>query len=273
MSGLRRLAGRLGLSSARRYLLQGAFHTGVASKDDALAESDNRPHHYVSAAASVGNNTHIGVGAVIAPGVQIGTNCTIHANAVLGEDVVVGDDCHIGAGCSLANCTMGNRVVLQPGVRIGQDGFGFIPTASGNQKKPQLLRVLIEDDVELGANCTIDRGSHRHTFVGQGTKLDNMVHVAHNVRIGKHCLVAAQCGVAGSVTIGDRVHMGGQTGVAQHLSIGDGARIAGKSGVLQSLEGGKEYGGIPAVPLTQWKRQLIRIKQLIQRETSQPTTL
>eukprot|EP00743_Colponemidia_sp_Colp-15_P005267 GILK01005666.1.p1 GENE.GILK01005666.1~~GILK01005666.1.p1 ORF type:complete len:274 (-),score=11.35 GILK01005666.1:318-1139(-) len=273
MSGLRRLAGRLGVSSAHRSLAERTFHTRVANTDDRLFKSRNVPYHYASSAANVGNNTDIGVGAVIAPGVQIGANCRIHANAVLGEDVVVGDDCHIGAGCSLANCTMGNRVVLQPGVRIGQDGFGFVPTANGNQKKPQLRRVLIEDDVELGANCTVDRGSHRHTVIGEGTKLDNMVHVAHNVRIGKHCLIAAQCGVAGSVTIGDRVHMGGQTGVAQHLSIGDGARIAGKSGVMQSLEGGKEYGGIPAVPLTLWKRQVIRIKQLIQRQTPEPTTL
>ena len=175
---------------------------------------------------------------------KAGANTVIHRSAVVSNDVVLGEDCVIGANAVIQNAVLGDRVVVHPGACIGQDGFGFHigEENQGHAKKPQSLLVIIGSDVEIGANCTIDRGSWRHTEIGQGTKIDNLVQVGHNVKIGSHCLVAAQTGIAGSTVIGDRCLIGGQVGIAQHLSIGSGVQIAAKSGVMSDLEAHKKYG-------------------------------
>jgi len=215
----------------------------------------------VDASAKIGSFT------TILEGVTIGEGCSIGSGCVIGPDVNIAKDCVVGSNCTLSNATIGERVVLLPGVRIGQDGFGFLPTGNAERpimKKPQTLRVVIGDDVEIGANSTIDRGSWRDTVIGAHSKLDNMVQVAHNVVMGRACLVASQSGIAGSTTVGDRVMIGGQVGIAQHLKIGDGAMIAGKSGVMTDLEGGGSYGGCPAVPARQWHKQTLVLRRLAQ---------
>src|SRR5262249_35122936 len=145
---------------------------------------------------------------------------------VIGPDVRIGRDCAIGAGVTVSHALIGDRVVLYPGARIGQDGFGYLPSPKGHGKIPQIRRVIIQDDVEIGANSTIDRGSVRDTVIGEGTKIDNLVHIAHNVEIGRHCLLAAFAGISGSVVIGDFVAMGGRVGIIDNVKIGTGAMLA-----------------------------------------------
>lgn len=205
--------------------------------------------------AGVGRGCRIEPGAMIGARAVIGADCHIGANATIADGVVVGAGCHIGAGASLAYCIVGARVIVHPGVRIGQDGFGFAPGAKGHIKVPQLGRVIIEDDVEIGANTTVDRGSGPDTVIGAGTKIDNLVQIAHNVKIGRNCIIVSQAGISGSTEIGDFVMIGGQAGITGHLRIGDGARIAGKSGVMRDLEPGAEVGGSPARPLRAWLRE------------------
>ena len=213
------------------------------------------PAAVIDAEAELGDGCRVEAGAAIAAGARIGARCLIGANAVIGPAVEIGDDTRIGAGASLSHCLIGARVSIFPGVRIGQEGFGFALDPQGHVSVPQLGRVLIEDDVEIGANTTIDRGSGPDTVIGQGCRLDNLVQVAHNVRIGRGSVVAAQTAFAGSVTIGDFVLIGGQVAVSGHLTVGDGARIAGQSGVVKDIEPGATMGGTPAVPIRQWHRQ------------------
>ena len=161
--------------------------------------------------------------AVIGPRAEIGAGTLIAAGAVIGPGVAIGRDCAIGANSTVTHALIGDRVIIHPGARIGQDGFGFLPSAQGHQKIPQTRRVIIQDDVEIGANVTIDRGSTRDTVIGEGTKIDNLVQIAHNVSIGRHCLIAGQAGISGSAVVGDFVMMGGQVGVADHINVGAGA--------------------------------------------------
>ncbi|MEF3368082.1 UDP-3-O-(3-hydroxymyristoyl)glucosamine N-acyltransferase, partial [Methylocystis sp. 9N] len=183
-------------------------------------------------------------GAVIGPGAEIGAGAVIGPQAVIGPHVRIGRDCAIGAQASVTHALIGDRVIIHPGARLGQDGFGFAPTARGYLKTPQLGRVIVQDDVEIGANTTIDRGATRDTIIGEGTKIDNLVQIAHNVVIGRFCAIVAQAGVAGSCEIGDFVQLGGQAGVAGHLTIGEGARIAAKSGVMRDVPPGARVGGV-----------------------------
>ena len=213
------------------------------------------PAAVIDAEAELGDGCRIEAGAVIAAGTRIGARCLIGANVVIGPAVEIGDDTQVGAGASLSHCLIGARVSIFPGVCIGQEGFGFALDPQGHVSVPQLGRVLIGDDVEIGANTTIDRGSGPDTVIGQGCRLDNLVQVAHNVRIGRGSVVAAQTAFAGSVTIGDFVLIGGQVAVSGHLTVGDGARIAGQSGVVKDIEPGATMGGTPAVPIRQWHRQ------------------
>lgn len=213
------------------------------------------PAAVIDAEAELGDGCRVEAGAVIAAGTRIGARCLIGANVVIGPAVEIGDDTQVGAGASLSHCLIGARVSIFPGVCIGQEGFGFALDPQGHVSVPQLGRVLIGDDVEIGANTTIDRGSGPDTVIGQGCRLDNLVQVAHNVRIGRGSVVAAQTAFAGSVTIGDFVLIGGQAAVSGHLTVGDGARIAGQSGVVKDIEPGATMGGTPAVPIRQWHRQ------------------
>jgi UDP-3-O-[3-hydroxymyristoyl] glucosamine N-acyltransferase len=208
------------------------------------------------------NAVAIDPGAVIGPGVEIGSGTVIGANAVIGRDVRIGRDCSVGPNCSIAHTLMGDRVIIHPGCAIGQDGFGFLPGANGHRKVPQIGRVIIQDDVELGANVTIDRGATRDTVIGEGTKIDNLVQIAHNVTIGRHCLLAGQTGIAGSVVVEDGVMIGGQVAVSDHVTIGAGAALGGQAGVMHNIPAGERWGGLPARPAKQWLREVATLERL-----------
>lgn len=222
----------------------------------------------IAAGCFVHPMARIGAGVVLAPGVVIGdrvfvgAGTRLGAHVVLGPEVVIGRDCSIGASVTIAQCDMGDRVIIHAGARIGQDGFGFALSASGHLKVPQLGRVLIGDDVEIGANTTVDRGSGRDTVIGNGTKIDNLVQIAHNVRIGRHCVIAAQAGIAGSTVLEDGVAVGGQSAIAGHLHIGRGAQLAGASGFMRNIPAGERWGGMPAKPAREWFREETTLKKL-----------
>ncbi|WP_439574867.1 UDP-3-O-(3-hydroxymyristoyl)glucosamine N-acyltransferase [Phreatobacter sp.] len=201
-------------------------------------------------------------GAVIGPGAEIGAGTLIAANAVIGPSVRIGRDCAVGPGVSLTHALVGNRVILHAGVRIGQDGFGFEPGAKGHGKVPQIGRVIIQDDVEIGASTAVDRGHVRDTVIGEGTKIDNLVQIAHNVVIGRHCLIVSQCGLSGSATLGDFVMLGGQVGVNNHITVGSGAQIAATSIVKDEVPPGARWGGRPAKPVRDWFREIAAVERL-----------
>jgi UDP-3-O-[3-hydroxymyristoyl] glucosamine N-acyltransferase len=215
--------------------------------------------------ATIGEGSQIDPGAVIGQRVVVGARCRIGCNAVLGDGVRLGDDCRIGANTTISHALIGARVTVETGVSIGAQGFGFVPGPSGLLRMLQLGRVIIEDDVEIGANCAIDRGATEDTVLGAGTVLDNLVHIGHNVRIGRHCVICGQVGIAGSSVIGDGVMMGGQVGIGDHLTIGAGARIAAKSGVMRDIEPDATVGGFPAIAIKNWHRQTAGLARLFQR--------
>jgi UDP-3-O-[3-hydroxymyristoyl] glucosamine N-acyltransferase len=201
-------------------------------------------------------------GAVIGPEAQIGEGTRIAAGAVIGYRVAIGRNSYIGARAVITHALIGNNVILHAGVAIGQDGFGFAMSGQGHLKVHQIGRVIIQDWVEIGANACIDRGALRDTVIGEGTKIDNLVQIGHNVQVGRHCVLVAQVGVSGSTVLEDFVVMGGQSGAVGHITIGAGAQIAGNSGVAESIPRGERWGGTPARPLKQWARETALLKRL-----------
>jgi UDP-3-O-[3-hydroxymyristoyl] glucosamine N-acyltransferase len=189
----------------------------------------------------------VAAGAVLGTGVRLGRDCRIGVGAMVGDRTVMGDACQIDAQAVIAPDTMlGHRVVLKPGARIGQEGFAWVGAGTERQRVPHRGACRLDDDVEIGANATVDRGSLGRTEIGAGTKLDNLVHVAHNVRIGARCLVLAQVGIAGTTTVGHDVMIGGQAGLAGQLRVGDRAQLAAQSGVIGDVPAGATVSGYPA---------------------------
>jgi UDP-3-O-[3-hydroxymyristoyl] glucosamine N-acyltransferase len=223
------------------------------------------PGAFVHPSARIESGATIDPGVVIGPRAEIGAGTVIGAGAAIGPRVRIGRDCSVGANVTIAHALIGDRVIVHPGCTIGQDGFGYVMGASGHRKVPQVGRVIIQDDVEIGANSTVDRGALGDTVIGEGTKIDNLVQVAHNVVIGRHCIVAGQCGISGSCTIGDGVMMGGQVGLADHVTIGPGAMLAAQSGVMRDIPAGERWMGSPARPVKQHHRELIMLERLAAR--------
>ncbi len=228
-----------------------------------LAAALHEPRTFIgdnSKPAIIDGSARIHSTAIIGPGSEIGADAEIGAHVVIGPGVVIGADAVVAEGASIWCALTGARGRIGPGSAIGGPGFGFAEGPGGPKRVPQLGRVLIGDDVEIGANVCIDRGALGDTIIGDMTKIDNLVQIGHNVRLGRACIMAAQTGVAGSAILGDHVQCGGQAGIGDHLTIGDGARIAGKAGVMSNVPAGETWGGYPARPIRSWLRDTAKAR-------------
>ena len=225
------------------------------------------PTAEIDPSATLGEGCQIDSGAVIGPQVRIGDACHIASHAVIGAGVVLGAGCCVGANSVISHALIGAGVRVGAGTVIGGEGFGVVLGPTGLMCSAQIGRVLIGDAVRIGGNCTIDRGALADTVIGQGTMIDNLVQIGHNVRIGSNCIFAGQAGVAGSVTIGDNVMVGGQVAISDHLTVGTGARIAGKAGVMRDVAPGEAVAGYPAIPVRQWHRQNVFLGRSVQKTT------
>jgi UDP-3-O-[3-hydroxymyristoyl] glucosamine N-acyltransferase len=209
-------------------------------------------------------------GATIGPRAEIGGGTLIGAGAVIGPNVHIGRGCSIGSHVSIMHALIGDRVIIHPGCRIGQDGFGYLMSAAGHLKVPQIGRVIIQDGVEIGANTTVDRGAMIDTVIGEGSKIDNLVQIAHNVQIGRHCVLVSQTGISGSTILGDYVVTGGQAGISDHISIGAGAAVGAQAGVLENIAPGTRVTGYPAKPVKQFFRENRVLERLAREGRKRP---
>jgi UDP-3-O-[3-hydroxymyristoyl] glucosamine N-acyltransferase len=215
--------------------------------------------------AEIEDGTVIEPGVIVGPEARIGRGTRLAAGAVVGYRVAIGRDCYVGPLATVAHALIGDRVILHSGVRIGQDGFGFAMSGRGHLKVPQIGRVVVQNDVEIGANTTVDRGALKDTVIGEGTKIDNLVQIGHNVVVGRHCVIVAHTGISGSTELGDFVVMGGQSGTVGHIKIGSGAQVAGAAHPTKDVAPGARVGGTPARSLTQWGRELAILGRLARR--------
>ena len=220
----------------------------------------------IDPSAKLGAGCEIAAHVVIGAEASVGSGSRIEANSVIGERVVVGEGARIGVNVSLSHCIIGKRVRILPGARVGQEGFGFAPDPAGYVRVPQLGRVVIGDDVEIGANTTIDRGAGPDTVVGDGTMIDNLVQIGHNVVIGRCCVIVAQVGISGSTRLDDFVMIGGQGGLAGHLTLGKGARVAAHSGVFRDVAPGQTVSGYPAMPVKEFWRGVALLQRLVRKK-------
>lgn len=234
----------------------------------ASLESGISTASFVHPEASLENGVTIEAGAVIGAHAAIGAGTTICAGAIISHHCQVGRDSYIGMRASIQHALIGNKVILHSGVAVGQDGFGFAMGPQGHLKVPQLGRVVIQDDVEIGAGTCIDRGTTRDTVIGEGTRIDNLVQIGHNVQIGRHCIIVAQVGIAGSSVLEDFVAIGGQVGIAGHVRIGMGAQIAAAANVKDDVPPGQRWAGTPAKPARAFFRELTAVKKLAERSSS-----
>jgi len=240
-----------------RLLFPAAARPGAVTGETGVS-----PAAHVHAEARLEDGAIVEAGAVIGPGVEIGAGTVVGPNAVIGPNCRIGRDCFVGPSATVLHALIGDRVIVHAGVRIGQDGFGYVGGRTGPEKVPQIGRVIIQNDVEIGANTTVDRGALGDTVIGEATKIDNLVQIAHNVRIGRACLIAGQCGLSGSVTLGDGVMLGGSVGLADHIAIGSGAAIAARAGVMNDVPAGARWAGSPARPLREFFREVSAIRKL-----------
>ncbi|KAM0899389.1 hypothetical protein ACQ4PT_021270 [Festuca glaucescens] len=214
-------------------------------------------------AASVDPTAVVEAGAVVHSGAVIGKEVVVGSGTVVGPSVSVGQSTRIGYNVVLSNCSVGEFCTIHNGACIGQDGFGFFVDEDGKvKKKPQLLYARIGDNVEIGANTCIDRGSWRDTIIGDATKIDNLVQIGHNVVIGKCCMICGQAGIAGSATLGDYVTLGGRVAIRDHVSIASKVRLAANSLATKDIQNPGDYGGFPAVPVNEWRRQTVNLRLL-----------
>ena len=225
------------------------------------------PTAIVASTAEVGPGVHVGAYAVVKDGARIGARSAIDAGAIVGAETVLGEDCVLHPRVVLyPRVVLGNRVVVHAGTVIGSDGFGYVQDGGKHVKVPQVGTVVVGDDVEIGANTTIDRATLGVTRIGRGTKIDNLVQIAHNDVVGEHCILAAQVGLAGSVTLGRYVMLGGQVGVGDHRTVGERTMVGGQGGVIGDVPAGSVLWGTPAQPRGDWLRQIAALKKLAKRQ-------
>jgi UDP-3-O-[3-hydroxymyristoyl] glucosamine N-acyltransferase len=241
-----------------------------ALRPSSLFEADGvTPGASVHPKARLEDGVTVEPGAVIGPRAEIGAGTLIGAGAVIGAEVRIGRDCSIGPHSSIMHALIGDRVILHPGCRIGQDGFGYVMSPRGHAKVPQVGRVIIQDDVEIGAGTAIDRGAIRDTVIGEGTKIDNLVQIGHNVSVGRHCVIVAHCAIAGSVTLEDFVALGGRVTINNHVTIGEGAQVAGMSGVNSDIPAGGRWAGLPAKSAKLWMREVAWLERAAKKHSAE----
>jgi UDP-3-O-[3-hydroxymyristoyl] glucosamine N-acyltransferase len=231
-----------------------------------LTPPKSKSNGLISPNSKIEETVCLDVGVVVKDVVEIGENTFVGANIIIERGVSIGANSWIASNVTLAYCLIGERVTIHTGVKIGQDGFGFAPGSPFHDKVPQLGRVIIDNDVEIGANTCIDRGALLDTEIGEGSKLDNLVQIGHNVKIGKGCLITGQVGIAGSTDVEDYVMVGGQAGIAGHLKIGVGAKIAAQSGVIKDVPPGKSVIGFPALNARQFWKNITKLKKIAERK-------
>jgi UDP-3-O-[3-hydroxymyristoyl] glucosamine N-acyltransferase len=281
----RRYAGALRLTSAGACVLTvdqalnlpaGCVPLVTAEPQAAWAQAAHRLHRprsfgttaAIDPSARVEDGVRIASGAVVGPGAEIGSGTEVGPGAVIGPGVAIGRDCVIGPNAVVTFALLGDRVRVYAGAIVGEAGFGVAGGRGGALDVPQLGRVILQDGVTIGANSCVDRGAFGDTVIGENTKLDNLVQVGHNVRLGRNCVLASHTGISGSVTVGDGVAFGGRAGIADHLTIGSGAQIAAAAGVMKDVPAGETWGGFPAKPLRQWLREASWVQRMAAGKTA-----